>query len=185
MFRSGLFTVFMLFLLSCNPNSGTPWRLSDLGGNNVDLSDTGTIRVLMFVTPDCPLSQLYAKAYSDLKNRFPEVEFYGVNSGKSDPVDSLLDFKSKYGFEPPILLDPDFKLAKVIKAEVTPHFFVIGKNGKVAYEGAMDDWAVDLGRKKVAPTRHYLIDALGSIVHDSMPETPSTDPVGCIIEYED
>lgn len=137
----------------------------------------------MFIATDCPLSQLYAKPFADLADSFPDFYFFGVAPGQIPNPSETDAFKSEYGFELPLFTDEDYSFSKELSAEVTPQFFVLDPDKKVVYKGAMDDWAVDLARKKIAPDKHYLIDALTAISAGREIRISETDAIGCIIEY--
>ncbi len=179
--------VTILLAYGCNSGlSGSgPWVLSDMKDQQVDLEGKSEVYVVMFISADCPLSQLYAKPFTSLMNRYPEFLFIGVSPGENDDENVLLTFQDNYGFGPYIYRDVNYNFSKKLNASVTPQFFIIDQEMNVLYNGAMDDWAIDLAKKKIAPKRHYLMDALEAISSGKELGLKKTEPVGCIIEYND
>jgi peroxiredoxin len=83
------------------------------------------------------------------------------------------------GFKFPYLFDESQKMGHDYGAAVTPHAFVVGKEGKLVYIGAIDD---NMSAKKVK--KHYVRDALDAILADKEPPQPKTKAFGCGIAYE-
>ena len=81
-----------------------------------------------------------------------------------------------------MLFDPDFKLAHYYGATTTPEAVFIDKNGKLLYKGAIDNWAISLGKKRLEATAHYLRDAVENHLSGNVIDPKETKPVGCFIE---
>jgi hypothetical protein len=60
---------------------------------------------------------------------------------------------------------------------VTPHFFVLNKDRKVVYIGAMDD-------DQEKPSVNYLEPAVDATLKGETVKTASTKARGCGIQYE-
>ena len=77
------------------------------------------------------------------------------------------------------LFDVDGSIARSYGAKTTPSFFVIDRDGKLAYEGAMDDQVFadqDTGHE-------HMKSALNDLVTGRRVQHPETTPQGCAIEY--
>lgn len=77
------------------------------------------------------------------------------------------------------LFDADGSIARSYGAKTTPSFFVVDRNGKLAYQGAMDEQIFadqDTGRE-------YLKTALADLLAGRRVSDPETQPQGCAIEY--
>ena len=83
----------------------------------------------------------------------------------------------KFGF---IYLHDDEKssLANAFGARRTPEFFVLDKERKVVYMGAIDDSPEG---KNVQ--RRYVEDAIAAVLAGKTPEVAETPPVGCLIRF--
>lgn len=140
--------------------------------------------VLIFLSPECPLCQNYTTTLKALKNNFEseETEFYGVLSGTYYPINQMNGFLIKYDLDLPIILDPDFALANGLDATITPEVVLLDKAGNVEYQGAIDNWAISLGQKRLKITRHYLKEALVARNTGGVIDPKKTEAVGCFIE---
>ena len=77
------------------------------------------------------------------------------------------------------LFDVDGNIARSYGAKTTPSFFVVDRNGKLAYEGAMDDQVfADDGAG-----REYVKSALADLIAGRPVQKTETQPQGCAIEY--
>jgi len=77
------------------------------------------------------------------------------------------------------LFDVDGNIARSYGAKTTPSFFVVNRDGKLAYEGAMDDQVFadqDQGRE-------YVKAALDDLVAGRRVQKTETQPQGCAVEY--
>ena len=110
------------------------------------------------------------------------VKFYGVFPGKEYSPREIKKYLIRYELEFDSYLDPNFALTEFLGASITPEVFVIDKNGKTLYQGAFDNWAIDLGTKRNNITQHYLRDALDNSLAGMMIDPQKTKPVGCFIQ---
>jgi peroxiredoxin len=77
------------------------------------------------------------------------------------------------------LFDLDGNIARSYGAKTTPSFFVVDRDGKLAYQGAMDDQVF-----ADQPRGHeYMKSALDDLVAGHRVREPQTQPQGCAIEY--
>jgi peroxiredoxin len=77
------------------------------------------------------------------------------------------------------LFDVDGNIARSYGAKTTPSFFVVNRDGKLAYEGAMDDqvFADDTAGHE------YVKSALDDLVAGRRVQKTETQPQGCAVEY--
>ena len=66
------------------------------------------------------------------------------------------------------------------EAKTTPHMFVIGTEGELLYDGAIDD---DAAGKSESPT-NFVEAALTSALAGQPVETAQTKPYGCSVKYK-
>ena len=116
------------------------------------------------------------------QHRSDSLHFVGVVSGTYYPEEQISRFLVKYDLDLPVLLDPEFKLANAVDAKITPEVFYTAPGGEVLYNGAIDDWAISLGQKRINVQNDYLHDAI--VTHQQRKEiNPTrTKAVGCFIE---
>lgn len=161
-------------------------QLEVADGSMMDLESLkqNTASVFVFVAPDCPLSQNYTLTLNELAKQFESksVQFYGVIAGDWFDKSEIDEFITTYNTQFPILLDRDFRLAKLFDATITPEAFTVDGDGNILYQGAIDNWAGELGQHRTVITEHYLRDALTRIVLGKSVQITATQAVGCYIE---
>ncbi len=83
-----------------------------------------------------------------------------------------------------VLLDPQGNLGRLYGARTTPHMFVIDPQGKLIYDGAIDNRPTDdVGDIKGAD--NYVNDALSAAMAGKPVANPYTRPYGCSVKYHD
>ena len=80
------------------------------------------------------------------------------------------------------VLDPTGVIGRLYGAKTTPHMFVIDPQGKLVYEGALDDQPTpDPASLKIA--HNYVSEALEDAMAGKPVPTPVTRPYGCSVKY--
>ena len=138
--------------------------------------------VVVFTCNHCPVAVAYEDRLVALQKEFKKkgVQFVAICSN-ADDADKLPELKKraedkKFNF--PYLHDGDQKVGREYGAAVTPHVFLLDRDRKIAYMGAIDD---NMNADKV--TKHHLSDAIKAVLAGKAPETTETRQVGCGIRY--
>ena len=144
------------------------------------------LSVYIFLSETCPISQFYTITLKDLYREFDSdnLAFKGIFPNAESTVESVAEFKKTYDLPFELMLDTDQKLAKELKATVTPE--VIIKNdvtGEILYQGRIDEAYYQVGKKRAFVRDHDLRDALSRIQNNQPVKKPKTDAVGCIITF--
>jgi peroxiredoxin len=162
--------------------------LTTLDGATFDLSTLKSQKatVLVFLAPDCPLSQSYVLTLNTLSEQFnaESVQFLGVVAGEWFQQAEIRQFTETYKLRIPALLDRAFELTDALGATKAPEAFALDAAGEVFYKGAIDNWSTDLGQHRAVITEHYLRDALADHLKGQIPFTRETPAVGCFIERQ-
>jgi hypothetical protein len=80
------------------------------------------------------------------------------------------------------LIDVDGKVGKMYGAKTTPHMYVIDKDGKLVYAGAIDDKpSTDVEDVKVA--KNYVANALDELLEGKIVSFQSSTSYGCSVKY--
>ena len=108
-----------------------------------------------------------------------QVVAVNVNNLPADRLDKMKVRAEEKKFNFPYIYDSSQKMGYDYGAKCTPHVFVLDKDRKIAYAGAIDD----NNNLKKAET-HYLRDALDALLDGKAPKTPETKPRGCSIKYD-
>ena len=82
------------------------------------------------------------------------------------------------------LLDPDGSIARLYQAKTTPHMFVIDPQGKLIYQGAIDDKPTT-DKADIKTAHNYLDQTLNAAMAGKPVPVASTRPYGCSVKYKD
>ncbi len=145
------------------------------------LSAAEPIRVLVFTTTDCPISNRYAPEINRLAARFSgRATFVLVYPVATDSPEVIREHHKKFGYALESFRDIKHELVKRTGVTVTPEVAVMAGE-RLVYRGRIDDRYVELGRDRVKPTRHDLQDALDALIAGKAIAQPETRAVGCIL----
>ncbi|MGE5124476.1 MAG: redoxin domain-containing protein [Acidobacteriaceae bacterium] len=154
------------------------FQLPDLRGGSCSLSDlSGWIRVLNFWSAECTWSErVDHELITYLEAWKKDVKAIWIASNANEGRDLVRQVSEERSI-PSLLLDPDQSVADLYGAQTTPHFFVLDKAGRLAYQGAWDDITF---RQRVA-TRVYIPQAVEALMHGQLPKIAQTPPYGCAL----
>jgi len=169
------------------------FTLKDLDGNVHRLADhKGKIVVLEWFNPGCPFvvnshtkGSLVDTAAREIKDG---VVWLAVNSaapGKQGyGAEANRGAAKAWSLPNPILLDESGVVGKAYGATNTPHLFVIGKDGKLAYKGAIDN---SPDGERASPRGGVLVEYVKAAIDDLAAGRPvrtaETKAYGCGVKY--
>lgn len=81
-----------------------------------------------------------------------------------------------------LLLDGTGEVGRLYAAKTTPHMFIINKQGKLVYQGAIDD-RPSAQPKTLEGAQNYVKAALSSLEKGEAIKNGSTAPYGCSVKY--
>lgn len=168
------------------------FSLKSTEGKTVSLKDyAGKAVVLEWFNPGCPFVQ---KHYKDgdmqaLQKIYKEkgVVWLTISSTNSNHGDFLtpekaLNKKAEWKMESSeILLDPSGVVGKKYGAKTTPHMFIVNAEGKLVYQGAIDDDASVFSSPKEA--KNHVSAALDELLAGKAVTLGATESYGCSIKY--
>jgi peroxiredoxin len=182
------------FTLACDASAsatvGEPapgFTLTDLHGEEHSLSDyRDRVVVLEWINPKCPFSERHAKEGTMIELAGRDVVWLAVNSTNPEARDHMtpeehLAYNRKYGIEYPVLEDPTGEVGKAYGAKTTPQMYVIGEDGTLLYDGAIDD--DPLARSDPEERTNYVASALEALGAGRAVEPATTKPYGCTVKY--
>ncbi len=159
--------------------------LPGVDGKKHSLADyaDAKIVVVVFTCNHCPVAVAYEdriiQLQKDYKDKGVQVVAINVNNIPDDRLDKMVERAKQKDFNFPYLYDETQESARAYGATCTPHFFVLCKERKVAYMGAMDD---NNNPKKVK--EHWLRDALDALLAGKTPAQTVTQQRGCSIKWD-
>ena len=111
------------------------------------------------------------------------AEYLAVNSSGFNTAEDSKQISQKYSIKVPTLVDSDGTIGHAFGAATTPHMFVIGKDGNIAYEGALNDNASP-DADKDASAKNYVEEAVAAAVKGEAPAVTKTKSYGCGVKYK-
>ncbi len=138
--------------------------------------------LLVFLSPECPLSKNYAVVIQQLANDYSDqIQAIGIIPGTTFSKKEIQQFAAKYKLSFPLVVDEKMTVVKAVEATITPEVVLMTDKASLIYRGAIDDWAVELGKKRTKASREYLRDAIRQ-TQSNIPVTQKINqPVGCLI----
>jgi len=157
------------------------FNLTDYEGKEHTLSRyRGKVVVLNFCSQECPWSRGVDLSLRVVAEEYAKrgVVFLGVDSHRDTPPNAIKEYALKTKLPYPIVKDERNVYADKVAATRSPEFFVLNKEGKLAYHGAYDD--------RRAPEKNgdanYLTTAIDAVLAGEKVETPEVDAWGCSIK---
>lgn len=159
------------------------FQLLSTKGQKLDYKKSKKLSCFIFLSPECPLCKNYASLINELRKKHNNtVRFYLVVPGKSYSMGEIKSFSAEYLQNAIVYKDETFNLSRYLQATVTPEVVLIeSESGKLFYRGALDNWAVSLGKQRKGATEHYLSNAIESYLRHQSPAVAFKEPVGCLI----
>jgi len=142
--------------------------------------------VVVFLANHCPVVKGYEDRLIEFTNAYKDknVKVVGISVSLKDEdkipgiKEYTKDHKSNYVYA----YDETQALGKAYGAVATPQFFVLDKERKIRYTGAMDDSP----QREAAVKKTYLKDAVDALLSGKTiaPEASETRAIGCGISYK-
>ena len=154
--------------------SGKKWTAADLKGKVV---------VFEWINPDCPFVRRHYReeTFQKLVKKYADkIVWLSVNSTSYMPAEGSSNWVQQHKVSWPILLDQSGVIGKAFGARTTPHVFVFGADGKLAYQGAVD--SDEYGTEK--QRTQYLEQAIDAVLAGQAPARPETKAYGCSVKYK-
>ena len=171
------------------------FKLKNSFGDYVSLSDyRGKKVILEWTNHGCPFvakhystgnmqsTQNYAKdsgaIWLSIISSAPGTQGF-VSSAEANDLTS-----SRNAIPTHVLFDSDGTVGRMYDAKTTPHMFIIDEDGRLKYQGAIDDAG---GRgfmsKDLLEANNYIKKGLKEILQERSLSTPVTKPYGCSVKY--
>ena len=165
-----------------------PWK--DLPGTDdqphswADVAGRDAV-VVVFTCCSCPYAVDYEERINELAERHAgadsRVAVLAINSNRirEDALPAMKARAEAKQFRFPYLFDESQAVARAFGAVRTPEFFVLDRDRRIVYMGAMDD-----SPTATAVKRRYVDDAVAAVLAGRAVEVAETAPVGCQIRFE-
>lgn len=164
-----------------------------ISNKEINLADTkGKVVVLEWLNHGCPFVRKHydTQNMQNLQKKYADkgvIWFSIVSSapGKQGYVDgagAVSEAKENNSKATDILLDPEGKVGQLYEAKVTPHMYVINKEGKLVYQGAIDDQP-STDKDSVRPAKNFVSKALDEVLANKKVSMASSKAYGCGVKY--
>jgi peroxiredoxin len=175
------------------PGDSAPnFSLTDINGQSHSLADyKGKYIVLEWNNPGCPFVHKHYDS-GNMQNLQKSAESQGViwltiNSGAPDhqggAPDQIKGFlKTEHAAPTAYLVDPNGKVGQLYGAKTTPDMYVISPDGKLIYDGAIDNKPTP-DPEDIAGATNYVKAALQESMAGKPVEVPTSRPYGCSVKY--
>ena len=149
----------------------------------------GKLVVLEWTSPVCPFTAVkYKSGAMQALQRYAasrQIVWLSIDTAAPDkagyltPAGARARIEQTHATVTAFLFDVSGSIARSYGAKTTPSFFLVNRDGKLAYEGAMNDqvFADD------AAGREYVKSALDDLVAGRRVQKTETQPQGCALEY--
>jgi peroxiredoxin len=149
----------------------------------------GKLVVLEWTNPVCPFTAIkYKNGAMQALQRYAasrQVVWLSIDTASPDKAGYLTPSAARtriaqtHASVTAFLFDVDGNIARNYGAKTTPSFFVVNRDGKLAYQGAMNDQVFadqDAGSE-------YVKSALDDLIAGRRVQKAETQPQGCAVEY--
>lgn len=181
---------------SAAPKVGEPapvFSAADSNGKTVQLSDfKGKYVVLEWTNDHCPFvkkhygsGNMQATQKDAVAQGAVWLSVISSRPGAQGHVDGKRAnaLTTERGAAPThVLLDEKGDLGRLYEAKTTPHLFLLDKDGKLIYAGAIDSVA-SADPADIKGASNYVKVALAEAVAGKPVSTPASKPYGCSIKY--
>ena len=166
-------------------DAGPAWKnLPGVDGKKHSLADIKDrdFVVVIFTCNSCACSEEYEDRIVAFTKKYADkvaVVAINVNTIPEDKPDAMKKKAAKKKFTFAYLYDESQQIARDYGAVYTPEFFVLNKERKVAYMGAMDD------KTNVSEvTDKHLEAAVDALLAGKAPPKAETAARGCLVRYK-
>ncbi len=182
--------------LALKPGDPAPeFRGVDSNGRTQTLAQyRGKYVVLEWTNRDCPYTRKHYQS-GNMERLQKEWTAKGVvwltvissapgHQGYATPELENAYLKKMQASPTAVILDPSGKIGRMYDAKTTPDMFVINPQGKLLYEGAIDDRPTPDPASLQGAT-NYVSAALQEAMKGEPVQTAVTRPYGCSVKYGD
>ena len=139
--------------------------------------------VFFAIDTECPLCISYSKTMMKLYNTYKEdLEFHAFLPSPVFSNEKTDVFIKKYHFNMPLIVDTNQMITSFLDAKTTPECFLLDNDLNILYQGLIDDWIKELGRKGQNIDTEYLNEAIIAYLLNDTIMIQNTNAIGCIIE---
>lgn len=169
------------------------FELRDVDGKIHNLADySGKTIVLEWINFDCPfvVKHYGSGNMQELQKEYTQkgVVWFSICSsapgkqGHFDNEEIKNRIKKSDASMTSYLIDETGLVGKLYSAKTTPHMFIINQDGKLVYQGAIDN-IKSTEKADVVKANNFVREALEEILNGKPVTNSTTTPYGCSVKY--
>ncbi|MFO0913345.1 MAG: redoxin family protein [Pirellulales bacterium] len=141
------------------------------------------VEVYVFVQADCPIANRFIPELNAIARDYADrgVRMTLVYPDPDETDEVVGKHQEEFKIVAPVLRDPSHQWVDRFGVRVTPEAVVVGRDGRVKYQGRVNDQFVGYTQGRREPQRHDLRLALDAVLAGREPEVSKTEAVGCLI----
>ena len=164
------------------PASSAVREVRSIEGRLVPLvPDRGGATALVFYSSECPISNAYSPTLAALRESHPSPAFQivGVCVDADLPRADVAKHAREFNLKFPVAIDGDGSIARRMGIRVTPEVVVLDADGRVRYQGRIDDQYAARGKRNAQPRTAELREAVEAVMTGRDIAVARVDAVGC------
>ena len=161
------------------------YQLPDVDGGQHSERDwrQSKAAVFFFIATECPISNRYAPEVNRIVADYGSkgIAFFAVQSDPDLQAEEARKHSQQFGYQFPVLLDPEQNLAYRLRVVSTPTAVIVSPKGVILYQGRIDNRYLDFGKYRDAGIKPDLRFALDTVIAGKPVAEPFTKSIGCIL----
>jgi thioredoxin-related protein len=138
--------------------------------------------LFFFVSPYCPTSNTFVKEMNAIvTDHSSQLAVYFVHSDTDQKHTDILQHTEMNAIKATVLMDKEQRLAQQFKASITPEAVLVSPDGKIAYQGRINDLYLGPTKRQRQATTRDLRDAIEALLAGNPIPTAKTEAMGCKI----
>jgi hypothetical protein len=144
-------------------------------------SPDGRAIVFVFLGTECPIANRCLPELKALQAEFVKhgIAFAHVYPNADETPEAIRRHRAEYQLPAQAYRDPEHILAAKLKAHRTPEVVALAADGRLIYQGRVNDLYGALGVSRPQPTRHDLAEHLRAFLQGAPPAGVVQPAVGC------
>lgn len=138
--------------------------------------------LLFFVSPFCSTTKAFVQEINQIAaDHAAKIDICIVQCDPEVTRDIAIEHATVSGFRVPVLLDTAQQLTNHLKATITPEAILLDAQGKVYYQGRINDLYLGPTKRQRAATTQDLRDAITALLATQPAPQPQHPAQGCKI----
>lgn len=163
-------------------DNASDFSLMNVDGKMISLDSYKDVKgyIVVFTCNNCPYAKSYQGRLASLHQEYAKKGFPLIAINTSDSKKDIKERAREKSYPFPYLYDETQEVSKSYGATKTPHVYILDKERKVAYIGAIDNNYKDAAKAD----KTYVKDAVDALLDNKEVEVNTTKAIGCTIKWK-